>query len=56
MTITGFLVTPDDGSVAFRVTRSDDGGTPSGATISATAEVGAAPIPHTHSLNGGRPP
>jgi hypothetical protein len=40
-------------SVAFPVTRSNDGGTPSGATISATAKVGEAPIPHTHSLNGG---
>jgi hypothetical protein len=87
MTITGFLVTPDDGSgvyevsssrvqvvkvvigksiavpanaeagkllsVAFPVTRSDDGPTPSGATIFATTKVGEASIPHTRSLNGG---
>jgi hypothetical protein len=39
-------------SVAFVVTRSDDGGMPSGATISVTTKVGAASIPNTQSLNG----
>lgn len=34
------------------VTRSDDGGMPSGATISVTTKVGAASIPNTQSLNG----
>jgi hypothetical protein len=40
-------------SLAFPVTRSDNGALPAGATISATTKVGGASIPHTQSLNGG---
>jgi hypothetical protein len=40
-------------SLAFPVTRSDNGETLSGATISATTKIGTASIPHTQSLNGG---
>jgi hypothetical protein len=40
-------------SLAFPVTRTDNGQLPDGAAISATTKVGAASIPHTQSLNGG---
>ena len=40
-------------SLAFPVTRSDNGALPAGATISATTKVGGVSIPHTQSLNGG---
>ena len=40
-------------SLAFPVTRSDNGALPAGATISATTKVGGTSIPHTQSLNGG---
>jgi hypothetical protein len=40
-------------SLAFPVTRSDNGQLPSGATITATTKVGGVSISHTQSLNGG---